>query len=73
VEARRRLVRAPRAVAVEAGGALLRVVFGPGDSVNAATVELLDPTGGGALPAGWDEGLARRLGMTWLAQLGEEG
>lgn len=72
VPARRRLVAAPRAVVVELDGALIRAVFGPGESVNAATVEAI-ALEGGALPFGWDTRLAARLGMTWVAQLGEEG
>ncbi len=71
VVVRRVLARPPRAVAIEAGDALLRVWFGPGDSVNAARIDLLDV--GGGLPAGWEAWIARRLGMTWVAQLGEEG
>jgi hypothetical protein len=75
VVGRRRLVAAPRAVIVEVGGTLLRVVFGPGASVNAARVDRLAASARpeGDLPAGWEAWLARRLGMTWVVQLGEEG
>lgn len=70
----RRLVVAPRAVVVEVDGDLLRVAFGPGSSVNTAFVDRIFRVGGqgGGLPHGWSEALEQRLGMTWVAQLGEE-
>ncbi|MFN7144495.1 MAG: hypothetical protein ACK4YP_12020 [Myxococcota bacterium] len=65
------LTRAPRAVLLATGGALLRVSFGPGESVNAAFVDVLGDAA--ALPPEWEAWFARRLGMTWTAQLGDDG
>ncbi|MDP2317025.1 MAG: hypothetical protein Q8P41_29300 [Pseudomonadota bacterium] len=65
---------APRAVALrlEDRDALVRLQVGPGESVNVARLELL-VRGDTALPEGWGPWVARRFGMTWVAQLGEDG
>ncbi|MDP2307311.1 MAG: hypothetical protein Q8P18_14895 [Pseudomonadota bacterium] len=74
-DARVVLQRPPRAVSLvlpALDGALLRLQIGPGESVNAARLELL--LGGDApLPDGWEPWLAKRFGMSWVAQLGEDG
>ena len=62
------LVHPPRAVVLAlATDGLLRVALGPGDSVNAARVDILGP---GAPPA-WKPWFEQRFGMTWTAQLRE--
>jgi hypothetical protein len=52
--------------------ALVRLQIGPGESVNTARLELLH-RGAGPMPTDWEAWLSRRLGMTWVAQLGPEG
>ncbi len=74
-EARVVLADAPRAVALVLPGledALVRLQIGPGESVNTARLELLH-RGAGPMPTDWEAWLSRRLGMTWVAQLGPEG
>lgn len=68
------LVAAPRAVALvlEEPDALVRLQIGPGESVNAARLDLL-VCGDAPLPEDWEPWLARRFGMSWVAQLGEDG
>ncbi|MES2638480.1 MAG: hypothetical protein V4850_03335 [Myxococcota bacterium] len=73
-EARVVLLRAPRAVALVLPGladALVRLQIGPGESVNAAHLDLM-VRGDTPLPDGWEAWVAKRFGMSWVTQLGEE-
>jgi hypothetical protein len=74
-DARVVLLRAPRAVALALpglDGALVRLQIGPGESVNAAHLDLMI-RGSAPLPDDWEAWLAKRFGMSWVAQLGEDG
>lgn len=66
LDATMRLCRPPRLLVLDVGAGLLRLSFGPGDSVNRATCDVLGDAG---LPAGWEAWLGRRLGMMWEAQV----
>jgi len=73
VPARVLLRRPERAVVLDLGDTLVRVVFAPGESVNVSLVDAIVRSGDTTLPPDWETWITRRLGMTWVAQLGEDG
>lgn len=66
LDATLRVCEPPRLVVLDVGAGLLRLSFGPGDSVNRAVCDVLGDAG---LPVGWEAWLGRRLGMMWESQV----